>query len=227
MCNRPFILRWRPGRSDVPFNGHEENPFDICLQAANNMCSILEKYLERLSWWPCDMVFSVFVAATILLHHSKQASGEVAAETKRRLKLCIHWLSVLGKSWKTAGARQQLLTDCMYIQAYVILSDVLIFSVFDLPQSFQQTPTKDVRFQPPLNTIQSIAQQQPASHLTPIPPPNNQLHPPGTNTTGSNSKDNWSFLAEFGDSTDQFYSWDVELRNLLNAENRLDGFTFT
>ncbi|CAG8950628.1 hypothetical protein HYFRA_00002837 [Hymenoscyphus fraxineus] len=210
MCNRPFILSWRPGTSDVLFNGHEESPFDICLQAAQNMCSILEKYLERLSWWPCDMVFSIFVAATVLLHHSKQANGEVAVETKGRLKLCIHWLSVLGKSWKTAGARQQLLAD-----------------LFDLPQSLQQNASNDVPMQQSTNAMQGISQQQPAGHLTLIPPPSNELDPPGTKATGVSSQANWSFLKEFGDSTDQFYSWDVELRNLLDAEHKLDAFAFT
>lgn len=107
MLHRPFIARWR---SDL--NDGSPNPFDICLNAATKMCSVLERYLERLPGGPCDMVFSIFIAASILLHHSKQVEGDAAAETRHRLKLCIHWLSVLGKSWKSAGARHQLLHDC-------------------------------------------------------------------------------------------------------------------
>jgi hypothetical protein len=57
------------------------------------------------------MVFGVFTAASTLLHYAKQTERDGGLDTKRRLKLCIHWLNVLGKSWKTAGARRQLLTD--------------------------------------------------------------------------------------------------------------------
>lgn len=60
------------------------------------------------------MVFSVFTAASTLLYHSKM-SKEPTPETSRRLKLCIRWLSILGKSWKSAGARHQMLADSKFI----------------------------------------------------------------------------------------------------------------
>ncbi|KAG9233596.1 fungal-specific transcription factor domain-containing protein [Amylocarpus encephaloides] len=180
MLHRPFIQRWMPGRPD-------EDPALICLQAANRMCSILEKYLER-GHWPCDMVFSIFVAASTLLQHSKQASGNDAIETKTRLKLCIHWLSVLGRSWKTAGARQQLLTD-----------------LFDLPPALQE-------YAPDIDTM-SIANLMPQTTST---GQSNPMHSTPLASHVSNPSDDWSFL-NFGDSSDQFYDWDTELRNLLNS----------
>jgi len=108
LLHRPFIERWRP---DLTLAEPTSNPYDICLGAAIRICVILERYLERLPGGPCDMVFSIFTAASILLHHSKQVEPDEAVDTRRRLKQCIHWLSVLGRSWQTAGARHQLLND--------------------------------------------------------------------------------------------------------------------
>ena len=106
LLNRPFIARWssNPGVSDSP------DPFDVCLQAANNICLVLEKYFDRLLGLPCDMIFSVFTAASTLLYHSKN-SKKADPENQRRLKLCVHWLSVFGKSWKSARARHEILAD--------------------------------------------------------------------------------------------------------------------
>lgn len=108
--HRPFIARWQPA---LAISDATPSPYDICLDAANRICFILEKYLDRLAGGPCDMVFSIFTAASVLLRHTKQAEPGSANDTRRRLKLCIHWLSVLAKSWKIAGARHQLLDDRM------------------------------------------------------------------------------------------------------------------
>jgi hypothetical protein len=107
LLHRPFIARWpaNPGASQAT-----ASPLNVCLDAAKNICHVLEKYFDRLLGLPCDMVFSVFTAASTLLYHSKNSKGD-DADTQRNLKLCIHWLSVLGKSWKSAGARHQLLAD--------------------------------------------------------------------------------------------------------------------
>src|SRR3954463_938262 len=106
LLHRPFIARWVRGHSDP-----SRSPLDVCLVAANEICFILEKYFDRLPGLPCDMVFSVFTAASMFLHHSKQHGSDDGFETRRKLKLCIHWLSVWGKSWKSAGARHKLLDD--------------------------------------------------------------------------------------------------------------------
>jgi hypothetical protein len=106
LLHRPFITQWHQS------NPHSTgSPLDVCLHAANDVCLVLEKYFDHLPGLPCDMVFSVFTAASTLLYHSKQSGSDDGFETRRRLKLCIHWLSVLGKSWKTAGARHRLLGD--------------------------------------------------------------------------------------------------------------------
>lgn len=105
LLHRPFIAWWRPNL------GSTADPFEISLQAANQICQVLEKYLECLPRGPCDMIFSIFIAASILLQHSKKGEVEAMDTTRRRLKLCIHWLSVLGKSWKIAGERSKLLDD--------------------------------------------------------------------------------------------------------------------
>ncbi|KAH8663623.1 fungal-specific transcription factor domain-containing protein [Tricladium varicosporioides] len=194
MLHRPFIARWR---SDL--NDSSPNPFDICLDAATKMCSVLERYLERLPGGPCDMVFSIFIAASILLHHSKQVEGDAAAETRHRLKLCIHWLSVLGKSWKSAGARHQLLND-----------------LFDLPKALQE---------PQLDATGAL----PAANGGPLGQPKlENAMPPGAGGAplpGVSAED-WSFLRDFGDSSDQFFAWDVELRDLLDAQYVLPAQTF-
>jgi len=120
--HRPFIARWE---SSPNISKSSASPLEACLQAANSICLILEKYFERLPGLPCDMVFPIFTAASTLLYHSKQTQSSDGLETRRRLKLCIHWLSVLGRSWKTAGARQQLLADGK-------LSRKLLFNLTDM-----------------------------------------------------------------------------------------------
>ena len=77
--------------------------------------------------------------------------------------------------------------------------------VFDLPPALQD-PTPDI------NTM-SIA------NLMPQTTPTGQLNSIKSSplaTHVSNPLDDWSFL-NFGDSSDQFYDWDTELRNLLNS----------
>jgi hypothetical protein len=107
LLHRPFIARWA---SNLNASKSIPSPHEVCLQAANQICFTLEQYFDRLLGLPCDMVFSIFTAASTLLYHSKNSKTE-EIETQRRLKLCIHWLSALGKSWKSAGARQQLLDE--------------------------------------------------------------------------------------------------------------------
>ncbi|KAG9249284.1 fungal-specific transcription factor domain-containing protein [Calycina marina] len=179
--HRPFIARWN-NNPNIPESSSD--PLDICLQAANNICLILEKYIDRLPGLPCDMVFPIFTAASTLLCHSKQSQSNDGLETRRRLKLCIHWLSILGKNWKTAGARQQLLSDA-----------------FDLP---------DVN-----DVLSSSAQQTPSGQQTAQYQPVDQKNgAPGSVMTA----DDWSFLSEFGDPTDEFYALECDLKVLLDGD---------
>lgn len=193
LLHRPFIARWQPD----PTNPDSAiNPLHICLQAANNICLILEKYFDRLPGLPCDMVFSVFTAASTLLYNSKQSENEVGVDAQRRLKLCIHWLSVLGKSWKSAGARQQLLSD-----------------MYDLPRHLQDPPNGQLlqpKPQTPFN--QSIPRPEYLSASPSLPTNGNFPR------ESSQAPEDWGFLRDFGDSTDEFYALDVQLLGLLNGQ---------
>ena len=211
LLQRPFIARWssNPGASETATTPHE-----VCLQAANNICFALEQYFDRLLGLPCDMVFSIFTAASTLLYHSKNFETE-GENTERRLKLCIHWLSAMGKSWKTAGARQKLLADSKYQSFIGKRSPVLTSAVFTLPARNSQEP-------PPL----TVPEWQPASPLPPHPPaPNMPFSPVATNVAGNESlqstfvpsTEDWTFLRDFGDTTDEFYALDIELMGLLEG----------
>jgi hypothetical protein len=195
LLHRPFIARWQPDPANPDSQHH---PMHICLQAANNICLILEKYFDRLPGLPCDMVFSVFTAASFLLYHSKQSESEVGVDAQSRLKLCIHWLSILGRSWKSAGARQQLLSD-----------------MYDLPRHLQD-PTNGQLLQPkpqtPFNRGTPRSEYLLASASS---PPNGNLQRPTSQPPAD-----WAFLRDFGDSTDDFYALDVELIGLLNGQGQ-------
>ena len=110
LIHRPFIGRWQ-SHQDSPSS---LNPLNICLQAANSICLVLEKYFDHLPGLPCDIVFPLFTAASTFLYHSRNVNPDHEKTSQRRLELCIHWLSIFGRSWKTAGARRQLLADSEY-----------------------------------------------------------------------------------------------------------------
>lgn len=112
MLHRPYIPRWRPSPDDA--DADRKNPLQVCLQAASNICLVLEKYFDRLPGLPCDMGFSVFTAASILLYHSKHVQDNDGFETRRRVKLCVQWLSTLGKFCSTTGVRHQIPLDGWY-----------------------------------------------------------------------------------------------------------------
>lgn len=200
LLHRPFIARWQPD----PTNPDSAiNPLHICLQAANNICLILEKYFDRLPGLPCDMVFSVFTAASTLLYNTKQ-SETATEDTQRRLKSCIHWLSVLGKSWKSAGARQQLLSD-----------------MFDLPRHLQDSTNGQLLQPKPQTPFNQHTPRPEFLSASPSLPANGNfgLEP-------AQSPEDWGFLREFGDSTDEFYSMDVQLLGLLNGQIGPDNSGF-
>ncbi|TVY81517.1 putative transcriptional regulatory protein [Lachnellula suecica] len=202
LVHRPFTARWR---SDDPTT----NPYDVCLEAANRICLILERYMGRLPGGPCDMVFSIFTAASIFLHHSKQVQTDTSVDTHRRLKQCIDWLSILGKSWQIAGARQQLLND-----------------MFDIPQALQEPRSVETT---PAPQIIGQSSSQPGSRpgsLGNLLNPVAAEYPPLQSQNFANAND-WSFLRDFGDSTDQFYSWDVDLRHLLDGGHNFQGNEYT
>ncbi|KAE9368168.1 hypothetical protein N431DRAFT_428056 [Stipitochalara longipes BDJ] len=202
LLHRPFIARWssNPNVSDSTLS-----PQQVCLQAANNICFALEQYFDRLLGLPCDMVFSIFTAASTLLYQSKHSKVE-DPDTQRRLKLCIHWLSALGKSWKSAGARQQLLAD-----------------MFDMPRNSQE-PLPTPRTVPEWRPGTPLAPQVPGQTLSPAPP---RLPDAGNiSSVLTPSPEDWSFLKDFGDATDEFFELDVQLRGLLDGGFDQEQFNF-
>ncbi|KAB8304224.1 hypothetical protein EYC80_003642 [Monilinia laxa] len=199
LLHRPFIARWISNPANISASA---NPLKICINSANTICTILEKYFDDFYGLPCDMVFSIFTAASTLLYQSKQSDGGDNTESQRRLKLCIHWLSVLGKSWKSAGARQQLLIDSM-------------------PRDMNMT------------TLANAAAAVDAQELTTSTPLPEQALTHTQNSTvdttssveksvaaAAASAEDWEFLREFGDSSDEFYALDEELRALLENDQQ-------
>jgi hypothetical protein len=111
LLHRPFIDYWQHNKSsDLPLDSHED-PFEVCISAANSICSVLEQYCKILEGLPCDLVFPIFSAANIFLRQYKQLDSQRIL-SRQRLELCIEWLSVLGKSWKSAFARRDILVEC-------------------------------------------------------------------------------------------------------------------
>jgi hypothetical protein len=68
-----------------------------------------------------------------------------------------------------------------------------------------------------MNTIQPVTQGGAAESLPPILP-NGAYSRPTPPVT-----DDWTFLKDFGDSSDLFYVCDAELRDLLDGRYVLDG----
>ncbi|RDW87823.1 hypothetical protein BP5796_03517 [Coleophoma crateriformis] len=195
LLHRPFIERWQ---SSPAYPDPAVSPHKICFQAANNICMVFEKHADALPGLPCDTIFAIFTAASLFLYHLKQ--NPVDAETRRRLKLCIHWLSILGNSWKSAGARHQILAD-----------------LFDLPKELSASrPEASL----PTNPVPEASTQVPRPNATMLPPVDYQQTLPQQPLEG------WAFLRDFGDSSDGFFALDVEFRDLLdgNFDTDQNGF---
>jgi hypothetical protein len=167
------------------------------------------------------MVFSVFITASTLLYHSKH-SKDNDEETRKRLQLCIHWLSALGKSWKTAGARHKMLSDSEYDVQYNRVSvDAAI--VFDLPPELRGQQDQGNQDSPSMAQVVTPG-QTPSSHPYGSPIPRNDSAPPAP--MAAKSPEDWTFLREFGDANDEFYELDVQLRGLLDGGFTMDQISF-
>jgi len=218
LLHRPFISRWA---SNPNASNSAPSPQEICLHAANSICSTLAMYFERLIGLPCDMVFSIFTAASTLLYQSKYSKVDEPT-TQKNLKLCIHWLSRLGKSWKSAGARQQLLADSKCRPNW--LTALLTCIVYDLPRNSQE-PLPIPRTIPEWRPGTPHTPQMLGQTLSPAPP----RMPEGGNMSSAltPSPEDWSFLKDFGDATDDFFELDVQLRGLLDGGIDAEQFSFT
>lgn len=109
LVHRPFVLH----RVD---RDASTNPLTICVTAARNLCSILERYSENLAILSCDIIFPIFTSASIL-SYAADKFGLRDAETQRLIQLCVRWLAILGKNWKNAGIFKDTLsrgTFCLF-----------------------------------------------------------------------------------------------------------------
>ncbi len=163
------------------------------------------------------MVFSVFTAASTLLYHSKH-SKDATSENHGRLKLCIHWLSVLGKSWKSAGTRHQMLADSELPSDSIISLLTSGTSVFDLPQDLQSMSNNSKLLHSP---SPEAGANQTYSSAIPAPATNGYK-----SVLNEQSPEDWGFLRDFGDAGDEFFELDVQLRGLLDGGFGLDNMMF-
>lgn len=210
LLHRPFI-----GRSPDPAAPESPDPLAVCIRAANNICLVLEKYFDRMIGLPCDTIFSVFTAASMLLYQSKQGQ-DPTGENRRRLKLCVHWLSILGKSWKSAGARHQLLSESRF--PLDVMNESLTSTVFDLPQHLNE--------QPLLNGDLDLEKQPQQPRWTAVTPHQVSEGPGPVIKAHIPSPEDWTFLRDFGDPTDEFYELDVQLRVRLDSGFDSASFLF-
>ncbi|KAN0091798.1 Fungal specific transcription factor domain containing protein [Hyaloscypha variabilis] len=111
LLHRPFIEHWNQG-SAFENSPAAADPLEVCITSANQICMILEKYSSFLRVLPCDLVFPIFIAANILLRRWR-LEGSGSSLIRPRLEQCIQWLNALGKSWKSAEGRQQILMDSL------------------------------------------------------------------------------------------------------------------
>lgn len=110
LLHRPFIAHWQLSHEASNQQQSTIDPFEICVYAANNICSVLNKYSNLLQDLPCDLVFCIFMAAMIHLRRYRQA-GPDASHAQHCLQQCTQWLTMLGKQWKSAEVRHQLLQE--------------------------------------------------------------------------------------------------------------------
>jgi hypothetical protein len=101
LIQRPFIKR-----------ASSLEPLKTSAMAASKICLILEGYTENLPLLSCDLIFPIFTAASTLSHFVKGIDDkETKSLTERQIEMCVGWLRILGKSWKGASTRQELLTS--------------------------------------------------------------------------------------------------------------------
>lgn len=89
------------------------SPVELCYNAAEEICAILELCNECIPQLPCDLIFPIFNAARTLLHKLRHSSIDLPT-TQRQLELCFSWLSVFGKNWKSAREREKVIHECKF-----------------------------------------------------------------------------------------------------------------
>ena len=93
--------------------------------------------------------------------------------------------------------------------------------MYDLPQALHDSIANESSMEPAAGN-KPLSNSGAIGHMTPLLSASHTVSTPVIT-------DDWTFLRDFGDSTDQFYDWDTELRNLLNSNlpNDLNEYSFT
>ena len=202
LLHRPFASQ-QDKKTDKPQKS--PSPLKICFVAANDICDILEGYADNLPKLSCDMIFPIYISASTLSHYSKQIGREDPL-TQRRVDMCVKWLQILGKSWKNAGTRQQMLAKASLPPTLgalpLKLEHPTTYPDFrNLPQDPRRTSAS------PLSRV--------LNHNVP-PPPYLIEGPP--QVVQEVAADDWTFLDNFGGATDEFYTMDANFRELLQGQ---------
>jgi hypothetical protein len=90
----------------------------------------------------------------------------------------------------------------------------LLTDLYDLPQALRDSTKGISTIQHMTAAVKPVPYSGAIGHMTPLRSSPQIAATPGT--------EDWAFLRDFGDSTDQFYDWDTELRNLLNSNLQND-----
>ncbi|KAI9732920.1 MAG: hypothetical protein M1818_007353 [Claussenomyces sp. TS43310] len=220
LIHRPFVTHWQQHMASTalpPFN--TADPSEMCFQAAKDICRILEIYSDYLQRLPCDLIFCIFTAAGTLLHHLRQSDVD-SNGTRRYLRLCIYWLSVFGKNWKNAGERQKLLNEWYDWPANLGVSKE---AGPPLPQQNQQQQQLQQQRQQHQHQQQNPVSITYQPHQTFASHPAHHQHPNDGDEENQltdilTTVEDWGFLDDFGDATDNFYAMDAEFRSVLERQ---------
>lgn len=81
------------------------HPLEVCCDAAERICQIVEGHVSDLFKYPCNLLFPIFTAASTLAHYSEQKKNVTEERrVENHLDMCIRWLSILGRNVKDAKA---------------------------------------------------------------------------------------------------------------------------
>lgn len=103
ILHRPFWPHWHPPGSIPKSRPPGSDPLDVSLSTAQEICQIVEIQAPNIERFPCNLIFPILTAATTF-SHARQANRGPDDERiiKEGLEVCLHWLSILGKTWKHA-----------------------------------------------------------------------------------------------------------------------------
>lgn len=129
MLHYPFTSpQWKQGEVEGTATISDSDPLEVTFVAAEKIFQILETHTKSLQRFPCDLIFPIFTAANTLSNYRHVGAGVTEKTSiKRRLGMCIKWLSIICSNWKYAGKSKSKLTQgalticspCIQISFYI------------------------------------------------------------------------------------------------------------